>query len=284
MSIFVSTGAFKTKDINRVLEIANNNEFRNIELAPGLDYNADIRKILLDAKDDFHFLIHNYFPTPQIGFALNLASSDAKIEEQSMKMAYGAIDLCAELNAPYYSVHCGYCFDSDGKDLGNVSQVGLKRNSREKANSCFVRNLQSLIEYGKKKNIDVVIENNVVASFAKGDRGLLLGVDKDDILSILSDVGNDDLGFLMDLAHAKVSSNSYGFDVTDFINMTRDYVREVHVSENDGKCDQNLRITKESDVYQWLQNYKDRIITLEVYNLSVEEIREQIQVINEAIL
>ena len=75
MNIYVSTGAFKSKSLKEVLDLASKNEIWNIELAPGLDYDPRTIEILNDAKNEFAFLVHNYFPTPEKAFALNLASN-----------------------------------------------------------------------------------------------------------------------------------------------------------------------------------------------------------------
>ncbi len=283
MSIFISTGAFKTKRIEEILDIAYRYNIVNIELAPGLEYNSNISKIICDAAKDFKFLIHNYFPTPKCPFALNFASPNAETEKRSIEMGKKAIDLCSELAIPYYSVHCGFCFETDGTDLGKQSQVELKRIGMDEAMTRFVRNIRSLCEYGKRKNIGVAIENNVLANFACGNKEMLLGVDQKGIQKIISQVNMDNLSFLVDLAHAKVSSNNYGFDMQYFIDSTKSYVSEVHVSENDGLFDQNRVIERGSDVYNWLSHYKDKVITIEAYYLTVDEILEQINIVNEAI-
>lgn len=283
MSIFVSTGAFKSKDIEVILDWADKIKLYNIELAPGLSVNDRILDIIEDKKNDFNFLIHNYFPTPKEPFALNLASQDEKIAYKSMDMCIKAVDICAEMGIPHYSVHCGFCFDTNGKDLGKKSQIALGRTSKKVAYGCFIHRLKELCVYAKKKQIELLIENNVAAGFTRGTRDILLGVDSEDITSIMNDVDNDNLGFLMDLAHAKVSANSYGFDIETFIRETMKYVREVHISENDGFLDQNQCIKRDSDMLKWLSNYRDKIITLEAYELSLDEIEDQIKILRDVV-
>lgn len=283
MSIFVSTGAFKTRKIEEILELADKNSIRNIELSPGLEYNPRTEYIVRDARNDFNFLIHNYFPTPEKGFALNLASENSLTHDLSIGMCKKAISICSEIGASYYSVHCGFCFDTDGSALGNSSQTRLIKIPRDKALKIFEENIELLASYGKKQGVNIAIENNVAAEFVGNDKNLMLGVTADEILEIISKISHEEVCFLVDLAHAKVSSNTYGFDMDEYIAKTKSIVREVHISENDGKVDQNLPITKNGDIYRWLSNYKEKNITLEVYNLSVDEILEQIDLVNEAI-
>ena len=283
MSVYVSTGAFQTRKIQEILDLAYRYNIKNLELSPGLKYDADTIEIINSVKKDFNFLVHNYFPTPKKGFALNLASDDENIEMQSRKMCISAVDICADLNIPYYSVHSGFCFNAGGKDLGNKSQTELRRIPLDEAKKRFFGNIKALCDYGLSRNVGILVENNVVADFANGDKGLLLGVNSEDIMEILSSVSCKNLGFLMDLAHAKVSGSNYGFDVEDFIHATRQFVKEVHVSENNGLLDQNKKISKNCDVFNWLSYYKDVNITIEVYDLSIDEIYEQIELVNEAI-
>lgn len=283
MNIYVSTGAFKSKSLKEVLDLASKNEIWNIELAPGLDYDPRTIEILNDAKNEFAFLVHNYFPTPEKAFALNLASNNKEIERLSVGMCMEAIDICAELRIPYYSVHCGFCFDTDGSALGSREQIYLKRIPYEEAKCRFVANVNALCNYGKKKAVGIAIENNVAANFAKNDRQLLLGVDGEEIRELLYSIDSDNISFLMDLAHAKVSSNTYKFDLDKFIDETINYVKEVHVSENDGVSDQNIAITSEGYLYSKLSKYKNKTVTLEVYNLEIDEILSQIRIVEEAI-
>ena len=283
MGIFVSTGAFKTRKLREILDMADKNNIRNIELSPGLEYDPQTADIVYDAHKDFNFLIHNYFPTPKEGFALNLASDNMKTQELSINMCKEAMDICHGIGAPYYSVHCGFCFDTDGSALGNSSQTKLDKIPREDAMKRFVSNVGILADYGREIGVGVVIENNVAAEFVGDDQDLMLGVTAEEILELISRVDRDRVGFLIDLAHAKVSSNTYGFDMEKYIETTRACVREVHISENNGRVDQNLPINRDGDIYRWLSNYKDQTITIEVYNLSVDEILRQIDIVNDAI-
>ncbi len=283
MNTYISTGAFKTKDIVEILEIAAGGGIRKIEISPGLSYCKDIKTILLSKREEFDFLVHNYFPTPKIPFALNLASNNQETIERSMKMCKEAIDFAYALGIPFYSVHCGYCFDTDGKALGNRGQIELPRILYEDAKSIFANNIKSLCEYAMQKGIKLAIENNVMASFAEGNKELYLGVDTSDLLELVDMIDMPNLGILLDLAHAQVSNTTLKFGVDDMISSLKDYILEIHISDNDGLLDENKPLSKGTTMYDYLSLIPDVPITIEVYDLAIDQIKRQIQLVDEAV-
>jgi len=68
--IYVSTGAFGSKNLPEILTFASENGISTIELSSGVKYTDDMRPILLKAlhTEKLKFLIHNYFPPPKIPF------------------------------------------------------------------------------------------------------------------------------------------------------------------------------------------------------------------------
>lgn len=275
MNVFVSTGAFCTRNIHEILGSAKESGIRNIEISPGLAYCGDIKELLFRERGNFSFLIHNYFPTPQVPFALNLASANKDVLERSMAMCRDAVEFVSDMGIPYYSVHCGYCFDTDGAALGNKSQVELPRIPYRQAKETFISCIRELCDFASKRGVDIAIENNVMADFATGNKELFLGVDTDDMLELLGLIDRPNLGVLLDLAHAKVSATSLGFGLEDMAERLRPYLMEVHISENDGKLDQNLPVGKDSKLLPCLGKIADIPVTLEVYGLSMEEIKQQ---------
>lgn len=280
MNVFVSTGAFRTKNIRKILGSAKENGIRSIEISPGLDYCGDIKDLLVRERGSFDFLIHNYFPTPRVPFALNLASTNEDVLERSMAMCREAVEFAADMGIPYYSVHCGYCFDTDGTALGNSSQVELPRIPYGQAKETFTECVRELCDFASKRGIGIAIENNVMAAFAAGNKELFLGVDADDMLELLGLIDRPNLGVLLDLAHAKVSAASLGFSLENMTECLTPCLMEVHISENDGKRDQNLPVGKDSGLLSCLKKIADIPVTLEVYDLSMEEIKQQVALLS----
>lgn len=279
--IYVSTGVFKTKELEEILELAVNHDIRNIELSSGMNYNKDTIKIIQSAKNDFNFLIHNYFPSPKEPFALNLASLDDKIRIASMELCKQAVRIAYSLDSEFYSVHSGFTFDSVGKELGNKDQIKLKRIPMEFAKDQFVANLCELCEYANQYNIKIAIENNVLAEFAAKESELYLGVTTDDFEEILSRVNHHNLYILLDLAHAKVSNTFLKFDLNDMINRLQERILAVHISENDGCFDQNIKLSRGSNLVPYIKMLNNKSLILESYNLELAEIKEQTRLLEE---
>ncbi len=274
--IFISTGAFRTRKLNEILGIASRLKIRNIEISPGLDYSEDTESLILQNRREFDFLIHNYFPTPRNPFALNLASDNDRVIEKSLNMCTNAIDFSAAMGLSHYSVHCGYCFDTDGSALGKKEQVSLSRIPYKKAKEIFCDNVRKLCKYGLEKGIGIAIENNVMADFANCDKELYLGVDTEDIKELLKMIDMPNIGVLIDLAHAKVSNTFLEFGVENMVTELFDKIIEVHISDNNGKQDENKQIKENSDIVSCLKAVPNVPIVLEIYNLSEKEILDQI--------
>jgi len=281
--IFVSTGAFKPKEIKELLKLAEENDIYNIELSSGLNYDSNTKEIIKNSSEKFKFLIHNYFPAPKEPFVLNLASKDKQVIENSMNLCKNAIDMISELGGEFYSVHCGFTFDCSAKELGNNRQMECEKIAIEEAYNNFVKNIKELSIYSQKKNIKLAIENNVFAEFAytNGCNNMYLGADIEGLKKIFKDVKSDNLYLLLDLAHAKISSTFLNFNIDDLIKELKDKIIAVHISENDGKNDNNFKISSNSELIKYIHQLKNKVLVIESYNLEVKEIRQQINILEE---
>lgn len=279
--VYVSTGAFKSKNIYEILAIADKYDIRSIELSAGMKYDDNTIKIVKDASKHFNFLVHNYFPTQRREFCLNLASMDKEIIQQSMELCKQAVDLVAYFNADFYSLHCGFTFDGTGKELGSAKQLELDRIPYNVAVEQFVNNIKNLCEYAKSYNVRIAIENNVLAQYAINEDDLYLGVTTQDLMEIIKQAECDNLGILLDLAHAKVSNTFKKFGLTDMVMQLKENIIALHISENNGKFDQNLKIERNSELLLLLPLLKDRRVVLESYRLEPNEIKKQIDLIEE---
>lgn len=282
-NIYISTGAFKTKKIEEILDIAKRYHIKNIELSAGMDYDEDVISKVILASNDFKFLVHNYFPTPKESFLLNFASENEKTIKMSMNLAKKAIDISAMVNAEFYAVHCGFTFDSNGTHLGNVSQMELPRLSMEKAYKNYINNIKELNEYAKSRNIKLAIENNVIADFGliDGKNEICLGADIDGLEKIFNGVDDENLYLLLDLAHAKVNINTLGLNIDKLIKKFDKKIIGLHISDNNGERDTNERLTINSEIFKYIKKLKDRYLILEVYKIEPNEMKEQKKLIQE---
>ncbi len=283
-NIFVSTGAFQEKSLAGILGCRTTDGCHCIELSSGVEYGARDQMLLKKALDSgsYQFLIHNYFPVPEDPFVLNLASNDQGVLAGSREHCKAAIRLTAELGAPFYSVHCGFCFHAGPEHLG-MDQTKLERFPREVAYNIFVESLELLADYATQYGVGLLIENNILAPFnlIDGCNELLLGVTSGDLATILQTVSSDNCGLLLDVGHLRVSANTLGFSPELFLQELGPAVQAIHLSENDGLCDSNQEVSEDS----WFWDPLGKTVTqeivwvLEAYNLSLSSIRSQLALI-----
>lgn len=283
--IYVSSGAFKTKNIDEVFELIQMSNLKNIEMTAGLKYDERLIEKILNVKNKYNILVHNYFPPQKNSFVLNLGSSDSQIIKKSLRLCEEAIILTSILGGEFYAIHCGFTFDSNGTHLGNKSQLDLPRISMNEALDIFVKNLTYLVNFAEQYNVKLAIENNVLAAFGliNNENILCLGTDAKSLNEIFKRVNHDNLYLLLDLGHAKVNKNTLNVSIKQIIDTLKHRIIGIHISDNDGWNDTNSKLTIESSVLPFLKEFKNHYIVLEVYNLTLEEIKEQLDIINSVI-
>jgi len=277
--IYVSTSCLKhSKNVINVLEEYEKAGIKNVELGSVHEY-FDI-ELLKDFH--FNFIIHNYFPPPKIPFNLNLASKDNSLRSKSIELAKSAITLCSSLNSPLYTFHAG--FTVDAPKLGKAfpqKNIG----DRKKMIENFISSVVELIDYSKRYNVKIAMEPNVVQQFnlVNGKNPLLLYAEYDEIQTIFQQIDVNDLGLLLDLGHTAVSSHWLNFDKNEFVKKCKNNVWAIHVSNNDGKSDQHRSLTKDCWQTSQLKKFKNIPIILETMNLTVDEIKSNIEIAKESL-
>lgn len=271
--IYVSTGAFRTRSLPCILEICDHYKIINIELSSGLDFTPGQQELVRRYGERFRYLVHNYFPPHQESFVLNLASNDPGIFRRTSEHCRAAIDLCAEIGAPFYSVHAGTAIDPHPEDLGHV-QTHLKRASLEQAYSVFINNVCTLGEYAANRGIRLLIENHVVAPFnlVNGQNVFLLGATASDLKSLISDVSHPNIGLLIDVGHLKVTAHILGFDPYVFIEQVASHIEAFHLSDNDGQADTNRPFDSSAWFIEVLRGFPKATLVIEAYRLDECEI------------
>ncbi|HTH16193.1 MAG TPA: TIM barrel protein, partial [Magnetospirillum sp.] len=217
-------------------------------------------------------------------FVLNLGALDPSVRERSKQHVRECIDLCARLRLPYYSLHAAYGLPVRAQDLGNPqAQAALaERNAlpaRAEVYEAFVDALREMAAYGATRGVDLLIENNALSvpymEARKADPFLLTTAEESE--RFIADMASPHVGLLMDVAHARVSSAALGLDAEDFLRRTLPLARCAHLSDNDGREDQNLPFTERSWFWPLLKPHAHRLdFVIEVYNLAPETIRQQL--------
>ncbi|HBY07192.1 MAG TPA: hypothetical protein DEH22_05180 [Chloroflexi bacterium] len=248
--------------------------FSQIELGAGVSVTPED----LEALPGFEgaLLIHNYFPPPEDPFVLNLASADAGIRQRSATLVRRALDLCAVVCAPFYSLHGGFITDPTG--FGTHSFIFPRPESpaeKDAALARFVTEIEAILAYARPLGVAVLVENNVC------DQNLverLLFVEANDFLTLKQALPDNYLGILLDTGHLNVSAHTLGFDRLDFIDQVSPFVRALHVHDNDGSADQHRPLQSGSWILDVLRRpiFTDLPLVLESKFASVENLAEQI--------
>lgn len=268
--VYVTSGAFPQRQLADILPIAESWGVKSLELSGDVAPDLNNLAIARAARRQFNILLHNYFPPALEPFVINLASTDAEILMRSRSHCLAALELSAELNAPFFAAHSGFTFTPRPDQLGQVFSEEVTA-GREQAYKIFVDSVGDLVFRGKSIGVSFLVENNVVIpSNARGGKNrLLLLADPGEICRCAVDVGSG-FGLLMDMAHLKVSGRTLNFDPVDAVMQTAAYIQACHLSENDGTRDDN----RSFDETAWfLPHLRDHwIVTIEAYRIAQSEL------------
>lgn len=279
--IYLSSSIIKAKKISEAVEILAKEGFLNIELSGGTQPYDELETDLLKLQDQYgvSYLCHNYFPPPPVPLVLNLASLDKEVAEMSFEHCKRAIDLSLKLGAKKYAFHAGFLINIP------IHQIGKKIEKRslfdtDLALQKFHFHLDSLIDYASGR-IDLYIENNVLSkeNYREFDnQNPFFFTDSQNLKEAAAKTG---IGHLLDLAHLFVSCNSLGLNYLDELKSLVSDTDYIHISDNNGKNDQNLPLQKDSEIFQSLQsiNLNKKTITLETY-ADLDSVRESYDLIN----
>jgi sugar phosphate isomerase/epimerase len=284
MPCYLSTACFKTTDLDEIIASSLEHGF-NLELSSALPFSLSTLESVSNATKQMNFLVHNYFPPPAIPFVLNLASTDPVTHQQSVILCKNAIDLCARLGAPFYSVHSGFALNLLPEDLGNPAvqrqRAEVQSVSRGKAYEIYVKTINSLALYAKDSGVDLLVENNVVTVENINDDGTfpLLLADIDELTGFFSDINDPAVGLLLDTGHVNVSAATFGILPEQYIEGLRPFIRGLHLSDNNGQRDTNMPIRPESWFAPYLKELAAIPMVIEVNKLSLAEMLQQVKLL-----
>jgi sugar phosphate isomerase/epimerase len=281
MQVFFSTGSFIQGEIEGLLDECQKAGLKNIELGSSVLYSKNIVDTILERRNSFNFIVHNYFPPPISSFVLNLASTDQEIHRKSVELCRHAIDLCVEVKSPFYSVHSGFAFHLNPTMLGNpVAQSRIDPKAlipREKAYTQFGETVAELSNYAKQRNVQLLVENNVSPRelLRFGEKSPFLLSDPHEILEFLKEMNDTNIGLLLDVGHAKVSSNACEKEPDTFFRILDPYIRALHLSDNDGLRDSNMPFFNQSWFAPYIKDLGSIPMIIEVYRISTETMKNQ---------
>jgi sugar phosphate isomerase/epimerase len=276
--IYISSACVRAKTIAESIHQINDLGFKYIELSGGTSPYPTLINDLKELKERGNqFLLHNYFPPPANPFVLNLASLDDETARLSLVHAQKALKLGSQLGCERFGVHAGFRINIPVNQIGK-SIDRTKLFDRDKALERFVENIKTL---QNENDVKVYIENNVIASFNldnfNGQNPFFLT----SAVDYFEMAEHFELNLLLDVAHLKVSCQALNLNFDTELDALMPLSEYIHISDNDGMSDSNMRLREGSPLYNSLKRFdlSNKTITVEVY-----ECDEAIQETNNAIL
>lgn len=279
--IFVSTGGFRDRAAAAVAWELYRVGLKNIELSGGA-YSENYLEDLLGMPDDAILQVHNYFPPPPKPFIFNLASENEFISQLSIAQVRGGMRLAYALGRPIYSFHAGFRLDPDLSEIGK-NLISRKISPRKLALQNFYDRVCVLSREASDLGVTLLIENNVITknNYTVFQDDPLLLTAPCEILDFFSSVPNN-VQFLLDVAHLKVSSVALNFDLLNAHEKLLPLIKAYHLSDNCGLYDSNKPIQQSS----WFMNRLKtglNYYSIEVYGLNALELRDQVSMINQSL-
>ena len=273
--IYISTGGFNKKSVIEVIQLLSKNNIKAFELSGGI-FTDNLESKLKILSNKFQFTVHNYFPPPKKPFVLNLASLNENIYQESVNHIKESIKLASFIKSPFYSFHAGFLIDPKVKELGKT----IKNNNlydRDKSLKRFIHSIKFLSKYASKYKIKLLVENNVItkSNISKFESNPLLMTDIKSTEEIVKNF-DENLFFLVDVAHLKVSANTLNFDPREYLEIFKNKIGGYHLSDNNGLVDSNKEISKSSWFWPHLRNDLN-YYTLEVYDQNPKVLFSQLE-------
>lgn len=277
MNVLVSTLALMGKSVEEMIEISLSKSYA-LEFSSGLPYRVDMVKKFLDAP--IKRFAHNYFPAPEVPFVLNLASRNDIIRKTSIDHCIQGIGLSAKVGASFFSAHAGFCIDPSPDDLGN-ELAKADRIDRNEHWRLFLLSVQEVLERTRDLGVDFLIENNVLAKMNLYSDGTnpLLCADANEMNKLISALGNQRLGILLDTAHLKVSAQTLGFSAAQAVSEIKPHIRCIHHSDNLGMRDTNDPLQDDYWFLPLMPAFSNLVHVLEVKKQSIAEIDRQLNLL-----
>ena len=268
--IYVSTGGMSSQQgLHTALELFENG-INGVELSGGL-HSATVERDLLKVPKQLDLQIHNYFPPPLEPFVFNLASADELTFKRSFDHVCSCILLAHKLGLSTYSFHGGFRISPEVKQLGrSLGRHALS--GKEEAYEIFEDALLELSKIASEKNIELLIENNVLTrdNFELYGESPLLFCEPLEISTFMKKMPSN-VGLLFDFGHLKVSAKTLGFHLFKSHAELEPWIRAYHLSENDGNRDSNESISKNSWFWSVINPHL-RYYSLEVYGVTSNDL------------
>lgn len=281
--IFVSSACLKKHNIAEIIQQLAERGIRNIELSGGTDYYDSIEDDLKILKQKYHlrYACHAYFPPPQAPFVVNLASCNDLIYQQSINHYIKCVEMLNRIKCKTLSIHAGFLIEIGADEVGHRLSSKVIYDEG-KAYDRFCCAYEQITELCTKHDIALYLENNVLSTenYAEFDyHNYMMMTDYASIIKMKKQI---EFNLLLDLGHLHVSSNTLGLNYHEECKKLSEYIKWLHISENNGIIDEHKPLNKDSEILKEFKKVycQDINITLETVG-SMAEILSSIRLIEE---
>lgn len=277
MQIYISSLAYLDSTVEAMISSAKQEKL-NLEFSSGLPYRPDMIDIFLTS--DLPKMAHNYFPAPEIPFVLNLASSDENVRQKSIDHCCKLLAISKQVGAPFFAAHAGFCIDPNPNELGK--KIHFEGHFDRQANKeLFISSLNTLLQKADVLDIDLLIENNVIASFNLLDDQInpFLCCTSEEMDWMIKTIDHKRLGILLDTGHLKVSCKTLGIDLNQEMQKISPLIRAIHHNDNNSFSDTNDKLDENYWFLPYIQKFKELVHVIEVKKIDSATISEQINIL-----
>lgn len=276
---YISTIAFNENIQDYLLEFSDS-EYGIEFSSGGLPHNFNNFKLFESFKGNK--IIHNYFPGYKKNpFVLNIASLNDVIRNKSLNHCIRNIKKTNKFSTNnFFAVHAGFKLDLGISDLGS-SIKNIKIKNVDLYNQSFYESVDRLLEIGIEKNVNILIENNVlIKENYNGKKIPFFCVDSQNIIEFFEKFSpRNNLGLLLDTAHLKVSCKTLGLNLDNEFNNLKKYVKGIHHSDNDGYYDTNSELKDDYWFLKYINDFRNVPNVIEVKKISIDKIYDQFKLL-----
>jgi len=195
------------------------------------------------------------------------------IRTQSRDLIIKALQWSCELESKFYAIHAPFRLDPLIKNLGKGFRLG-KLADYNTTVELFCAEYFELRSLAKKYGVELSIENNVLSAtdfkeFGTNHPFIFTGADHEQF----SDYLGEEVSFLIDYGHLKVSANSLKFDPIQALKELTPKIKWCHLSDNNGLEDLNGAF----GINAWFIEHLNTLSvpsTLEIYKKDVKELKK----------
>lgn len=279
--IYVSSACVNKHNITEIIRELVRYDITNIELSGGTDYYSQIETDLEQLRNTYHltYACHAYFPPPKVPFVVNLASCNDRIYQQSIDHYVQCIDMLKRIGCNVLSVHAGFFIEIGTEEIGKTINSKIIYDE-DKAYDRFCTAYERIARLCNENDIQFYLENNVLSAenYQKFDyHNYMMMTNYDSIMKMKKQL---DFNLLLDLGHLHVSANTLGLDYAQECSKLKEYVKWIHISENNGIYDEHKPLVYDSKITKefYEMYHPDINVTLETVG-NIQEIMTSINLL-----